>query len=56
MPAECLERYTIRCANLERTCEFYRGMLGLTVGDGPDLNFKGLFVRQAGCAFVGTVR
>jgi catechol 2,3-dioxygenase-like lactoylglutathione lyase family enzyme len=55
MPAERLEHYTIRCANLERTRDFYRDMLGLTVGDRPPFNFKGYWLYLAGTPIVHLV-
>ena len=44
MPARALEHYTIRCRDLERTREFYSGMLGLTVGPRPNFNFAGYWL------------
>ena len=41
MPVEMLEHYTIRCASLETTRDFYRDVLGLAVGDRPNFPFKG---------------
>jgi len=35
MPVEMLEHYTIRCASLERTRDFYRDVIGLSVGERP---------------------
>ena len=55
MPAERLEHYTIRCAYLERTRDFYRDMLGLTVGDRPPFNFKGYWLYLAGTPIVHLV-
>lgn len=55
MPAERLEHYTIRCASLERTRDFYRDMLGLTVGERPPFNFKGYWLYLAGTPIVHLV-
>lgn len=44
MPVEMLEHYTIRCAGLERTRDFYRDVLGLAVGERPKFPFKGYWL------------
>jgi catechol 2,3-dioxygenase-like lactoylglutathione lyase family enzyme len=55
MPVEMLEHYTIRCASLERTRDFYRDMLGLTVGDRPNFPFKGYWLYLGGVPIVHLV-
>lgn len=44
MPARKLEHYTIRCRDLERTRDFYSGLLGLTVGPRPNFPFAGYWL------------
>lgn len=44
MPVQKLEHFTIRCADLERSRDFYCNILGLTVGDRPPLPFKGFWL------------
>jgi catechol 2,3-dioxygenase-like lactoylglutathione lyase family enzyme len=44
MPAKKLEHYTIRCGDLERTRDFYAGVLGLTVGPRPNFDFAGYWL------------
>jgi catechol 2,3-dioxygenase-like lactoylglutathione lyase family enzyme len=41
MALEALEHYTIRCADLTATRDFYRDVLGLADGPRPDFNFSG---------------
>ncbi len=48
MPVEMLEHYTIRCASLERTRDFYRDVLRLGVGDRPNFPFKGYWLYLGG--------
>ena len=55
MPADRLEHYTIRCASLERTRDFYCDMLGLTVGERPPFNFNGYWLYLAGSPIVHLV-
>ena len=55
MPVEMLEHYTIRCASLERSCDFYRDVLGLTVGDRPNFPFKGYWMYLGGVPIVHLV-
>jgi catechol 2,3-dioxygenase-like lactoylglutathione lyase family enzyme len=55
MPVEMLEHYTIRCASLERTRDFYRDVLGLTVGDRPKFPFKGYWLYLGGVPIVHLV-
>jgi catechol 2,3-dioxygenase-like lactoylglutathione lyase family enzyme len=55
MPVEMLEHYTIRCASLERTRDFYRDALGLTVGERPNFPFKGYWMYLGGVPIVHLV-
>ena len=55
MPVEMLEHYTIRCASLERTRDFYRDVLGLSVGDRPNFPFKGYWLYLGGVPIVHLV-
>ena len=55
MPVEMLEHYTIRCASLERTRDFYRDIIGLTVGDRPNFPFKGYWLYLGGVPIVHLV-
>lgn len=55
MPVEMLEHYTIRCASLEKTRDFYRDVLGLTVGDRPNFPFKGYWLYLGGVPIVHLV-
>ncbi|MEI9996820.1 MAG: VOC family protein [Rhizomicrobium sp.] len=55
MPVETLEHYTIRCADLERTRDFYRDVLGLAVGDRPAFPFKGYWLYLGGVPIVHLV-
>jgi catechol 2,3-dioxygenase-like lactoylglutathione lyase family enzyme len=55
MPVELLEHYTIRCASLERTRDFYADVLGLTVGERPKFPFKGYWLYLAGVPIVHLV-
>jgi catechol 2,3-dioxygenase-like lactoylglutathione lyase family enzyme len=41
MPLEALEHYTIKCADLTGTRDFYRDALGLVEGPRPNFNFAG---------------
>jgi len=52
MPVEMLEHYTVRCASLERTRDFYRDVLGLSVGDRPNFPFKGYWLYLGGVPIV----
>ena len=38
MPAESLNHYTIQARDMEKTKDFYRDIVGLTVGDRPPLS------------------
>ncbi|MGH6683659.1 MAG: VOC family protein [Pseudolabrys sp.] len=55
MPVEMLEHYTIRCASLEATRDFYRDVLGLTVGERPIFPFKGHWLYLGGVPIVHLV-
>lgn len=44
MPLDMLDHYSIRTTKLEETKEFYEIVLGLTVGDRPDLGFPGYWL------------
>ena len=52
MPAQSLNHYTIKVRDLERTKDFYRDIVGLTVGDRPPLPFPGYWLY---CGDVPTV-
>jgi catechol 2,3-dioxygenase-like lactoylglutathione lyase family enzyme len=41
MPLEALEHYTIQCADLTGTRDFYRDVLGLVDGPRPNFGFSG---------------
>lgn len=43
-----LNHFTIRCADLEATREFYATALGLEVGDRPPLGFPGYWLYTGG--------
>lgn len=55
MPVEMLEHYTIRCADLERTRDFYRDVLGLGVGERPKFPFRGYWLYLGGVPIVHLV-
>jgi len=44
MPLARLDHFTIRCADLERTREFYRDVLGLVDGARPAFGFPGAWL------------
>jgi len=44
MALEALEHYTINCANLDATRDFYRDVLGLADGFRPKLGFAGYWL------------
>jgi catechol 2,3-dioxygenase-like lactoylglutathione lyase family enzyme len=44
MALEALEHFTITCADLERTRDFYRDVLGLKEGYRPNFNFAGYWL------------
>jgi catechol 2,3-dioxygenase-like lactoylglutathione lyase family enzyme len=55
MPVELLEHYTIRCADLARTRDFYRDVLGLAVGARPAFPFQGYWLYLGGVPIVHLV-
>jgi catechol 2,3-dioxygenase-like lactoylglutathione lyase family enzyme len=55
MPAEQLEHFTVRCADLDATRDFYAAILGLTVGPRPDFPFKGHWLYCGGVPVVHLV-
>jgi catechol 2,3-dioxygenase-like lactoylglutathione lyase family enzyme len=52
MPAQSLNHYTIRVRDLERTKDFYEGVVGLKSGDRPPLPFPGYWLY---CGDIPTV-
>lgn len=44
MALEALEHYTIRCADMDATRDFYRDVLGLSEGFRPDFRFAGYWL------------
>jgi catechol 2,3-dioxygenase-like lactoylglutathione lyase family enzyme len=52
MPAEQLEHFTIECADIERTREFYCDVLGLTAGFRPQMDFPGYWIYCGGIPLV----
>jgi catechol 2,3-dioxygenase-like lactoylglutathione lyase family enzyme len=52
MPAQSLNHYTILARDLERTKDFYRDVVGLTVGDRPPLPFPGYWLYCGGVPVV----
>jgi catechol 2,3-dioxygenase-like lactoylglutathione lyase family enzyme len=44
MGVQALEHITIRCAQLNRTRDFYVGLIGLTEGERPDFPFRGYWL------------
>lgn len=52
MPADQLEHFTLECADLERTKNFYCDMLGLTAGFRPQMDFPGYWLYCGGVAVV----
>ena len=55
MPVGMLEHYTIRCASLDKTRDFYRDVLGLAVGERPNFPFKGYWLYLGGTPIVHLV-
>ena len=55
MPVEQLEHFTVRCADIDATRDFYADMLGLTVGPRPDFPFKGYWLYCGGLPVVHLV-
>lgn len=52
MALEALDHYTIQCADMAATRDFYRDVLGLTDGFRPDLGFPGFWLYAGARAVV----
>lgn len=52
MPADQLEHFTLECADLDATKNFYCDMLGLTAGFRPQMDFPGYWLYCGGVAVV----
>jgi catechol 2,3-dioxygenase-like lactoylglutathione lyase family enzyme len=52
MPAEQLEHFTLECADLERTKDFYCDVLGLEAGFRPQMDFPGYWLYCGGVPVV----
>lgn len=52
MPAAQLEHFTLECADLERTKDFYCDMLGLEAGFRPMMDFPGYWLYCGGVPVV----
>ena len=52
MPAEQLEHFTIECADLKKTRDFYCEVVGLTEGFRPQLAFPGYWLYCGGVPVV----
>jgi catechol 2,3-dioxygenase-like lactoylglutathione lyase family enzyme len=52
MALEALDHYTIQCADMAATRDFYRDVLGLTDGFRPDLGFPGFWLYAGDKAVV----
>lgn len=50
-----LEHVTIRCAQLQRTRDFYVELIGLTEGERPNFNFRGHWLYVGGIPVVHLV-
>ena len=50
-----LEHVTIRCAQLQRTRDFYVDLMGLTEGERPDFPFRGHWLYLGGIPVVHLV-
>lgn len=55
MGVSTLEHITIRCAQLQRTRDFYVELLGLTEGARPDFPFRGYWLYLGGVPVVHLV-
>lgn len=55
MGVSALEHVTIRCAQLQRTRDFYVDFLGLAEGARPDFPFRGYWLYLAGVPVVHLV-
>ncbi|HEY4114637.1 MAG TPA: VOC family protein [Rhizomicrobium sp.] len=52
MPAEQLEHFTLECADLRRTRDFYVELLGLEEGFRPQMSFPGYWLYCGGVPVV----
>jgi catechol 2,3-dioxygenase-like lactoylglutathione lyase family enzyme len=52
---QALEHVTIRCAQLQRTRDFYVELMGLAEGDRPNFPFRGHWLYLGGIAVVHLV-
>src|SRR5436305_12286814 len=52
MALEALDHYTIQCADMTATRDFYRDVLGLADGFRPDLGFPGFWLYAGDKAVV----
>jgi catechol 2,3-dioxygenase-like lactoylglutathione lyase family enzyme len=55
LAVQSLEHITIRCAQLQRTRDFYVGLVGLTDGERPDFPFRGHWLYLGGIPVVHLV-
>lgn len=55
MTVKALEHVTIRCAQLQRTRDFYCRMMGLTDGDRPAFPFRGHWLYLGGIPVIHLV-
>jgi catechol 2,3-dioxygenase-like lactoylglutathione lyase family enzyme len=55
MGVQALEHVTIRCAQRQRTRDFYVELMGLTEGDRPDFPFRGHWLYLGGAAVIHLV-
>ncbi len=52
MPLDTLDHYTINCADMEKTRDFYRDVLDLKDGFRPDLAFPGYWMYCGDAAVI----
>src|SRR5450432_982440 len=55
MGVQALEHVTVRCAQLQRTRDFYVELMGLTEGDRPKFPFRGHWLYLGGIPVVHLV-
>jgi catechol 2,3-dioxygenase-like lactoylglutathione lyase family enzyme len=55
MPVLALEHVTIRCAQRQRTRDFYVELIGLSEGDRPDFPFRGHWLYLGGVPVIHLV-
>ena len=55
MGVQALEHVTIRCAQRQRTRDFYVEMMGLTEGERPDFPFRGHWLYLGGVPVIHLV-